>query len=90
MSGLRKATGQLAGITKMYEDGRYCIDVLDQLAPVTTAIDAVALLVLTEYVNACVRAAIEVGDDAADDADEKVDELVATLRRCSTTGGNWS
>jgi hypothetical protein len=32
MTRLRKATGQLNGITGMYEDGRYCIDILDQLA----------------------------------------------------------
>ena len=31
-SRLRKATGQLVGVTSMYEDGRYCIDVLDPLS----------------------------------------------------------
>ncbi len=76
LSRLRKATGQLTGISKMYEDGRYCIDILDQLAAVNAAIDAVALLVLTDHVHACVREAIEAGD-----ADDKVEELVSTLRR---------
>lgn len=75
-SRLRKATGQLAGITGMYEDGRYCIDILDQLAAVSAAIDAVALLVLTDHINACVRSAIEQGD-----ADEKIAELVTAVRR---------
>ncbi len=63
-------------VSKMYEDGRYCIDILDQLAAVNAAIDAVALLVLTDHVHACVREAIEAGD-----ADDKVEELVSTLRR---------
>ncbi len=76
VSRLRKATGQLSGIAKMYEDGRYCIDILDQLAAVDAAIDAVALLVLTDHVNACVREAIDAGN-----ADAKVEELVSTLRR---------
>ena len=75
-SRLRKATGQLAGITGMYEDGRYCIDILDQLAAVSAAVDAVALLVLTDHINACVRAAIEDGD-----ADEKIAELINAVRR---------
>ena len=75
-SRLRKATGQLTGITGMYEEGRYCIDILDQLAAVSAAIDAVALLVLTDHINACVRAAIEHGD-----AEEKIGELVAAVRR---------
>jgi DNA-binding FrmR family transcriptional regulator len=73
---LRKATGQLSGVTGMVENGRYCIDVLDQLSAVTAAIDAVAVLVLSDHINSCVRAAIESGD-----ADEKVSELVTGVRR---------
>jgi len=75
-SRLRKATGQLAGVTSMYDDGRYCIDVLDQLSAVTAAIDAVAVLILTDHSNACVRAAIDTGD-----TEEKVAELVTAVRR---------
>lgn len=76
LTRLRKASGQLAGITGMYENGRYCIDILDQLAAVNAALDAVALLVLTDHINTCVRAAIEDGD-----TDEKIAELVTGVRR---------
>jgi DNA-binding FrmR family transcriptional regulator len=76
LSRLRKATGQLAGVTSMYEDDRYCIDVLDQLSAVTAAVDAVALLILTDHINACVREAIDTGD-----TEDKVTELVAAIRR---------
>lgn len=75
-SRLRRASGQLGGVLGMYEDGRYCIDVLDQLAAVAAATDAVALLVLEDHIRACVREAIEAGE-----AEEKVDELVAAVRR---------
>ena len=78
-SRLRKVGGQLGGVRAMYEDGRYCLDVLDQLAAVsaaTDATDAVALLILEDHIRACVREAIDSGD-----ADEKVDELVAAVRR---------
>ncbi len=73
---LRKVTGQLSGVAGMVENGRYCLDVLDQLAAVNAAVDAVALLVLSDHVNACVRAAIESGD-----TDEKVAELDTAVRR---------
>jgi DNA-binding FrmR family transcriptional regulator len=73
---LRKATGQLAGVTSMYEDGRYCIDVLDQLSAVTAAVDAVAVLILTDHINACIRSAIDTGDP-----EEKIGELVTAVRR---------
>lgn len=76
VSRLRKVTGQLSGVTGMVEDGRYCIDVLDQLAAVNAAVDAVALLLLSDHVNTCVRAAIESGE-----TDEKVAELLIAVRR---------
>lgn len=76
VSRLHKATGQLAGITTMVDQGRYCIDVLDQLAAVSAAVDGIALLVLSDHINACVRRAIEDGD-----ADEKIAELDAAVRR---------
>ena len=75
-SRLRKVGGQLGGVRAMYDDGRYCLDVLDQLAAVSAATDAVALLILEDHIRACVREAIDSGD-----ADEKVDELVAAVRR---------
>ncbi len=60
----------------MIDNQRYCIDVLDQLAAVTAAIDAAAVLVLSDHIDNCVRAAIESGD-----AQEKVSELIAGVRR---------
>jgi CsoR family transcriptional regulator, copper-sensing transcriptional repressor len=76
LSRLRKATGQLTGITSMYEDGRYCIDVLDQLAAARAAIDAVALILLQDHVHTCVQDAID-----RDNSDEKIDELISAVRR---------
>jgi len=76
LSRLRKANGQLTGITAMYEDGRYCVDILDQLSAARAAIDAVGLILLQDHINACVRDAIN-----RNDADEKVTELVAAVRR---------
>lgn len=73
---LSKAKGQLAGISSMYEDGRYCIDILDQLAAARAAVDAVGLIVLQDHINSCVRDAVESAD-----SDEKVAELVGAVRR---------
>jgi DNA-binding FrmR family transcriptional regulator len=76
VSRLRKATGQLAGVRGMYEDGRYCIDVLDQLSAATAAIDSVALLILEDHINACVREAMHTGE-----TEVKVAELVSAVSR---------
>lgn len=60
----------------MYENGRTCLDVLDQLSAVTAATDAVALLILKDHVRGCVQDAINGADP-----DEKIDELVTVVSR---------
>jgi len=73
---LRKATGQAAGGLAMYEDGRYCIDVLDQLAAARRALEGAALRILDDHMSGCVLAAVEGGDGAG-----KVTELLQAVRR---------
>jgi DNA-binding FrmR family transcriptional regulator len=73
---LRKVGGQLSGVHAMYEDGRYCLDVLDQPSAVRAATDAVALLILEDHLRDCVRDAIN-----GDDPDEMVDELFSVISR---------
>ena len=73
---LRRVEGQVAGVGRMYEEGRYCIDVLDQLAAARAGLEAAALLVLEDLVNGCVRDALR-GDGGPDTARE----LVSAVRR---------
>lgn len=75
---LRKIEGQVSGIRKMQEDGRYCIDVLDQLSAARRGLEAAAMLILENHVNGCVREAIE-GDE--DEGLAKSDEMLAAIRR---------
>ncbi len=50
---LRRVEGQVAGLLKMVEDDRYCVDVLTQLAAVRSALDAIGVLLLTEHIEGC-------------------------------------
>lgn len=73
---LRRIEGQVAGVGRMYEEGRYCIEVLDQLAAARAGLEAAALLILEDHVNGCVRDAM--GGDAGP---ERARELVSAVRR---------
>lgn len=73
---LRRVQGQVAGVLKMYEQERYCIDVLDQLAAARAGLEATALLILDDHVNSCVREALVDGGGGV-----KTSELVAAVRR---------
>jgi DNA-binding FrmR family transcriptional regulator len=59
---LRKISGQVQGITKMVEADRYCVDVLQQLSAVTSAVESVSKVVVRNYLERCVTDAINGGD----------------------------
>ena len=50
---LRRIEGQVRGIQRMVEDDRYCIEILQQAAAVTAAVDKVALELLNDHVGHC-------------------------------------
>ncbi|HEY6017263.1 MAG TPA: metal-sensitive transcriptional regulator [Gaiellaceae bacterium] len=80
---LHRIEGQVRGIEKMVADDRYCIDILTQIAAVTTALDAVAEKILEGHVNHCVAGALASGDEAA--AAEKTRELLEAVQRFTRT-----
>jgi len=51
---LRKIAGQVAGLQRMVEEDRYCVDVLTQIAAVRSALDAVGVRLLTGHLQHCV------------------------------------
>ena len=80
---LRRVEGQVRGIERMVVEERYCIDVLTQIAAVSTALEAVALAILDDHVTHCVAGALASGDECA--ARAKTDELLAAVRRFART-----
>ena len=80
---LHRIEGQVRGIERMVDEERYCIDVLTQIAAVTTALDSLAFQLLDAHVNHCVTDAIASGDREA--ATEKTQELLAAVERFART-----
>jgi len=75
---LRRIEGQVRGLERMVDEDAYCIDVLTQVSAVTRALQAVALELLGDHLDHCVRNAISSGGP---DADEKVREARAAIER---------
>jgi DNA-binding FrmR family transcriptional regulator len=71
---LRRLEGQVRGIIKMLEEGRYCIEVLQQMQAVKAAILRAESQLLKEHAATCMEEAIASGN--ADTQREKVAELV--------------
>lgn len=79
---LSRIEGQVRGVRRMVGEEAYCIDVLTQIAAVERALDGVALKLLEDHTNHCVRDAVERGGR---EADEKVGELIAAVERFART-----
>src|SRR5437588_10579758 len=75
---LRRIEGQVRGLQRMVDEDKYCIEILDQVAAATKALQAVALELLDDHLTHCVAEAVAVGGRTAD---EKVSEASAAIAR---------
>jgi DNA-binding FrmR family transcriptional regulator len=73
---LSRMEGQVRGIARMIEREEYCVDILQQTSALRAAVDAVAIMILEDHVQGCVRTAAERGE-----ADQYVDEVLDVVRR---------
>jgi CsoR family transcriptional regulator, copper-sensing transcriptional repressor len=80
---LHRIEGQVRGIERMVAEERYCIDILTQLAAVSTALEKVSVKLLEDHVRHCVAGALAAGDAAA--AERKSEDLLAAVQRFSQT-----
>ncbi|HET6361388.1 MAG TPA: metal-sensitive transcriptional regulator [Gemmatimonadota bacterium] len=76
---LRRIEGQVRGIQKMVEEGRYCVEVMTQIDAVAAALARVQDGVLESHLEHCVAEALEGADLGA--RREKVDEVVTLLQK---------
>jgi CsoR family transcriptional regulator, copper-sensing transcriptional repressor len=51
---VKRIAGQIAGVERMLDDKRYCLDILNQIAAVRSALDALGVELLTRHLESCV------------------------------------
>lgn len=81
---IKTAKGQLEGIEKMIESGRYCMDISNQLLASTALIKKAHKHILKQHLNHCVHNAMN-SDDIAE-RNSKLEEISLLLDKL--TGGN--
>jgi len=59
---LRTIEGHIKGISRMVENGEYCIDIIRQIQAVQSALNKVSSVILDDHLNSCVITAIR-GED---------------------------
>src|SRR5882724_3506863 len=81
LSRLNRIEGQVRGVARMIEDGRYCIDVLTQTQAIRAALVRVESQMLKDHLGHCIESAIVSGN--ANEQRKKSAELIALLERAA-------
>ncbi len=78
---LSRIQGQVAGISKMVEDDRYCVDVLTQISALRAALDQLGLQLVTMHIEECIYGDTDPSGQLIRAQNERMDELKVTLNR---------
>src|SRR5690554_4078782 len=76
---LKRIEGQVRGIQRMVAEGRYCADILMQIASVHEALRGVGKLLMRNHLEHCVTSALRSGDPVA--AERAYDEVLDLMYR---------
>lgn len=75
---LKTARGQIDSNIEMIENGRYCVDISNQIMAVISLLKNANLLILEQHLNHCVKEAF-----ANNTSDEKIKEILNIISRIS-------
>ena len=77
LSALKRVEGQVRGVIKMIDEGKYCIDVLNQIKAAKAALVKIESNVLKKHVESCVKESFK--NKKA--LDSKVEELLKLINK---------
>lgn len=72
---LNKIDGQVKGIYKMIEEGRECIEILNQISSIRSALKGVSKEIIKNHLNNCIADAIRNGNTGKELIEELVDNI---------------
>jgi DNA-binding FrmR family transcriptional regulator len=76
LMALKTSKGQIEGIIKMIEEGRYCVDISNQIIAAQALLKKANMLILKQHIHHCVKDAVK-----NDGGEEKIDEIIDILEK---------
>ena len=77
ISNLRRVQGQIEGLERMISDGKYCVDILNQIKATKNAMKSIEGKVLKKHIEECIKESFE----DTGNPQNKIDEIVELLKR---------
>jgi len=71
---LSRISGQIDGIKKMIEEERYCVDIVNQIKAVRSALKSVEKNILQKHIKHCVAASFKASKT---EQEQKINELIS-------------
>ena len=75
LNRIASISGHLKGIKTMVEDDKYCIDIVQQIQAVQSALEKVSEIVLEDHLKTCVSSAIKQGQ-----GQKYIKEIMETIK----------
>ena len=75
-TALRRIEGQVRGVQQMIDDKRYCMDIVNQVKAIKSALSRVESKVLEKHLRSCVTQVLN-----KKEMEEKITELVKVFRQ---------
>ena len=77
LANLKRIEGQVRGVQGMIEEGKYCVDILNQIKALKNSLITVEAKILKTHLRECIKESLE-GDDQFD---SKIDEIMKIMKR---------
>ncbi len=77
LANLRRIEGQVRGVQGMVEEGKYCVDILNQIKALQPSLITVEGKILKTHLRECIKESLQ-GDDQFD---TKIDEIMKIMKR---------
>ena len=71
---INRISGQIDGIKKMIEEERYCLDIVNQIKAVRSALKSVEKNILQKHIKHCVAASFKASKT---EQEQKINELIS-------------
>ena len=76
LSSLRRIEGQVRGVQQMIDDKRYCMDIVNQIKAIKSALSRVESKILEKHLRRCVTQVLN-----KKEMEEKITELVKVFKQ---------
>ena len=76
LSSIRRIEGQVRGVQQMIDDKRYCIDIVNQIKAIKSALSRVESQILEKHLRSCVTQVLN-----KKEMEEKITELVKVFNQ---------